>query len=47
LLESEWIQAYDLEEPVLSERTSEEKLKYVLGYGAKQAIKIKFSKKDK
>ena len=28
-------------------RTSEEKLKYVLGYGAKQAIKIKFSKKDK
>ena len=28
-------------------RTSEEKLKYVLSYGAKQAIKIKFSKKDK
>ena len=28
-------------------RTSEEKLKYVLTYGAKQAIKIKFSKKDK
>ncbi len=26
-------------------RTSEEKLKYVLSYGAKQAIKIKFSKK--
>ena len=28
-------------------RKSEEKLKYVLSYGAKQAIKIKFSKKDK
>ena len=28
-------------------RTSEEKLKYILSYGAKQAIKIKFSKKDK
>ena len=28
-------------------RTSEEKLKYVLSYGAKQVIKIKFSKKDK
>lgn len=28
-------------------RTSEEKLKYVLSYGAKQAIKIKFAKKDK
>ena len=28
-------------------RTSEEKLKYILGNGAKQAIKIKFSKKDK
>ena len=28
-------------------RTSEEKLKYVLSYGAKQAIKIKFKKKDK
>lgn len=28
-------------------RTSEEKLKYVLSYGAKQAIKIKFSKKKK
>lgn len=28
-------------------RTSEEKLKYVLSYGAKQAIKIKFSKKNK
>ena len=28
-------------------RKSEDKLKYVLSYGAKQAIKIKFSKKDK
>ncbi len=28
-------------------RTSEEKLKYLLPYAAKQAIKIKFSKKDK
>lgn len=27
--------------------TSEDKLKYILPYGAKQAIKIKFSKKDK
>ena len=28
-------------------RKSEEKLKYVLAHGAKQAIKIKFAKKDK
>ena len=32
---------------IAKEIPAEEKLKYVLSYGAKQAIKIKFSKKDK